>query len=78
MTVVSYGVALVGFVGTRVTARGRGLGEAVTRAVTNTGFDMGARLASLQASPEGDAIYRRLGYVEVSRYREYLAPEREG
>jgi hypothetical protein len=77
MTVVSYGVALVGLVGTKFAARGRGLGEAVTRAVTNAGFDMGARLASLQASPEGDAIYRRLGYLEVSHYREYLAPERE-
>ena len=72
--VVSHGVALVGFIGTKVAARGRGLGEAVTRAVTNRGFDLGARLASLQASPEGDAIYRRLGYKEITRYRLWLAP----
>lgn len=71
---VSHGVAGVGFVGTRVSARGRGLGEAVTRAVTNEGFDRGARLATLQASPQGDPIYRRMGFEEISRYRLYLAP----
>ena len=65
-------MAFVGFVGTKVKARGRGLGEALTRAATNAGFDLGARLASLQASPEGYPIYRRMGYVEISRYREYL------
>ena len=74
MTMVSHGVAFVGWVGTLEAARGRGLGELVTRAATDAGFELGAHVASLQASEMGDALYRRLGYVEISRYREYARP----
>lgn len=77
MTMVSYGVAFVGWVSTRKAFRGRGLGEATTRTATNAGFDLGARLASLQATPLGEPLYRRMGYVEISRYREYTAPLQE-
>ena len=75
MTIVSHRTAGVGFVGTKDAYRRRGLGEAVTRAATNAGFDLGARIASLQASPQADPLYRRMGYVEISRYRLYLAAE---
>jgi len=49
-------------------ARGRGLAELCTRAVGNAGLDLGARIAALQASPMGEPVYRRMGYVEVTRY----------
>lgn len=64
----SHGVAGVYLVATADSARGRGLGELVTRAVTNIGFDGGARFVTLQASPMGESIYRRMGYRELYRY----------
>ncbi len=68
MTVVTHGVAGIYWVGTRSEARGRGLAELCTRAAGNAGFDLGGRIASLQASPMGDPVYRRMGYIEVTRY----------
>jgi hypothetical protein len=75
-TLLSHGIAGVYWVGTVEAARGRGLGEAVTRAVTNAAFDLGAAANSLQASPMGEPIYRRMGYEEIYRYTTYtrLAP----
>ena len=71
---LSHGIAGIYWVSSVSGARGRGLGEACTRAVTNAGFDLGARAVSLQASPMGDAIYRRMGYVEISKYRMLWSP----
>jgi ribosomal protein S18 acetylase RimI-like enzyme len=68
MVIVTHGVAGIYWVGTVPEARGQGLGELCTRAATNAGFDLGARAASLQASPMGEPVYRRMGYVEVTRY----------
>jgi len=70
-TMLSHGIAGVYWVGTIDEARGRGLGEAVTRAVTNEAFDRGATANSLQASPMGEPIYRRMGYEELYRYTTY-------
>lgn len=72
LTVLSHGVAGVYWVGTKKDARRRGLGEAVTRAVTAAAFDRGAAHVSLQASPEGLGMYRRIGYEQVGRYRRYV------
>jgi len=68
MTIVTHGVAGVYWVGTVPEVRGRGLAELCTRAAGNAGFDLGARIAALQASPMGEPVYRRMGYVEVTRY----------
>jgi ribosomal protein S18 acetylase RimI-like enzyme len=68
MTVVTHGVAGIYWVGTIPEARGRGLAELCTRAAGNAGMDLGARIAALQASPMGEPVYRRMGYVEVTRY----------
>jgi hypothetical protein len=68
MCIFTHGVAGVYWVGTTPAARGRGLAELCTRAVGNAGFDMGARIASLQASVMGEPVYRRMGYIEVTRY----------
>lgn len=48
-------------------ARGHGIAEAVTRHVTNLGFDLGAQNVQLQASRMGEPIYRRMGYEELYR-----------
>jgi hypothetical protein len=68
MTVVTHGVAGIYWVGTTPGARGRGLAELCTRAAGNAGFDLGGRIASLQASPMGEPVYKRMGYFEVTRY----------
>jgi len=64
---VSHGMAGVYYVGTLEAARGRGLGELVTREVTNRGFERGAPFVGLQASPMGEPIYRRMGYRDLYR-----------
>lgn len=68
-TLLSHGIAGVYWVGTVEAGRGRGLGEAVTRAVTNRAFDLGAAANTLQASPMGEPIYLRMGYETLYRYR---------
>jgi len=64
---MSHGMAGVYYVGTLEAARGRGLGELVTRAVTNRAFERGASFVGLQASPMGEPIYRRMGYRPIYR-----------
>ena len=74
MTIVSNGVAGIYWVGSLEQARGKGLGRAVTVAATNAGFDLGADLASLQASPMGKSIYLELGYETVFEYQMWMFP----
>ncbi len=69
MTILSHGVAGIYWVGTLAEARGKGIGEAVTAAAVNAGFDLGAEIASLQASPMGEPVYRRMGFETLYRYR---------
>ena len=68
MVLLSHTISGVYWVGTTEPARGSGLGEAVTRAVTNRAFDEGARAVTLQASPMGEPIYLRMGYESLYRY----------
>lgn len=70
----SHGVAGIGWVSTRSDARGCGLGAAVTWAAVHEGLRRGARFASLQASPMGEPVYRRMGFGTVARYGVFLPP----
>ena len=74
MTIVTDGVAGIYWVGSLPTARGKGLGRAVTAAATNAGFGLGADLASLQASPMGRPIYEAMGYRTIYAYRLLATP----
>ncbi len=58
----------VGWVACHDDARGRGLGDVVTRTVTNEAFDRGARIVTLEASHFGEHTYARMGYRELYRY----------
>lgn len=71
LTLLSHGIAGVYWVATVEAVRGRGLADLVTRAVTNRGFELGAPVNTLQASPMGEAIYRRMGYEEIGRVASY-------
>jgi GNAT superfamily N-acetyltransferase len=77
MTIVSHGVAGIYWVGTAERARGRGLGRTMTAAAVNAGLGLGADSASLQASPMGESIYRRMGFETIFDYRLYLCPAPE-
>lgn len=69
MTIVSHGVAGIYWVGSLEEARGMGLGGALTAAATNAGFDLGADIASLQASVMGKPVYAAMGYETIYDYR---------
>jgi hypothetical protein len=72
LTLLSHGIAGVYWVSTLPSHRGRGLGELVTRWVTNAAFDLGARAQTLQASAMGEPIYARMGYETLHRYRNFV------
>jgi ribosomal protein S18 acetylase RimI-like enzyme len=62
-------VGFVGWVASIPEVRGRGYAAECTVWATNQAFEMGADTASLQASPMGEELYRRLGYEELFSYR---------
>jgi GNAT superfamily N-acetyltransferase len=70
---VSHDVGGVGWVGTVPAVHGRGYGAAVTAAVVEEGIRRGVRFLSLQASPLGAPVYRRMGFSTPSCYRVFLA-----
>ncbi len=72
MVYESDGVASLQWVGTVPATRGTGLGALVTVMATNLAFDRGATSCSLQASPMGASVYRRLGYETIYHYEEYV------
>jgi hypothetical protein len=74
MTIVNHGVAGIYWVGSLEQARGKGLGRAVTVAATNAGFELGAEVASLQASTMGKPIYEATGYETVYDYKLFMSP----
>jgi GNAT superfamily N-acetyltransferase len=74
MTMVSHDIAGIYWVGSLEQARGKGLGRAVTAAATNAGFELGANMASLQASPMGKPIYEEMGYESIFDYRLFMSP----
>jgi ribosomal protein S18 acetylase RimI-like enzyme len=73
MTMVSHDVAGIYWVGSLEQARGKGIGRAVTVAATNAGFDLGADVASLQASPMGKPIYEAMGYETAFEYQMWMS-----
>jgi hypothetical protein len=70
---MAHGVGGIGWVGTLPGEFGRGYGSAVTWAVIAEGLRRGARFLSLQASPMGEPMYRRMGFTTPTHYRWFLA-----
>lgn len=62
-------------VATRRESRRRGLASAVTRQVLTDSRNRGLVTASLQATPEAERIYARLGFQPVGRWQEWVPRE---
>jgi GNAT superfamily N-acetyltransferase len=59
-------------------ARRKGYGAAMTMRIVDDGVAAGCDVAVLQASDMGYAVYERLGFRTVVRYRGWVEPEKEG
>ena len=59
-------------VGTLPHARRRGLGTALTALALRRARDRGCRTASLQATPEAERLYARLGFRDLGAILEYV------
>jgi ribosomal protein S18 acetylase RimI-like enzyme len=69
------GVGGIYYVGTGERFRRRGYGAALTGAAVRDGFARGCSLVSLQASPAGYPLYRRMGFTDAGEYLTYLPGE---
>ena len=62
-------------ISTREAFRRRGFGGAMTAALLRAGQAAGASLAVLQASDEGEPVYRRQGFEPCGLFVEYVLSE---
>jgi hypothetical protein len=65
------GLAGVYNVATIPSARGKGIGAALTWTAVSAGASSGATISILQASEAGQPVYARMGFATPARYRQF-------
>ena len=65
-------VGVLSWIGTVPHARGRGIAKLITAAAVDRAMAHGARIVGLQATEEGEPLYRQLGFREATRYVRYV------
>jgi ribosomal protein S18 acetylase RimI-like enzyme len=75
---VRHGVAGLYVITVRPEFRRRGIGTALTAAALAAARDRGVPVATLHATPDGEPVYRRMGFTEVARYRRFSPPPLPG
>jgi ribosomal protein S18 acetylase RimI-like enzyme len=73
-----HGVAGVYVVTTVAEFRGRGIGTALTVAALAIGRERGLTIGTLQATPDGEPLYQRMGFTTVAEYRYLRFPAAAG
>ena len=69
-----YGVAGIYTVATLKEYRRRGIGAAMTGAVIRAARERGLRVATLEASAEGEPLYLSMGFQQVAEYNLFTPP----
>ncbi|WLS43429.1 GNAT family N-acetyltransferase [Micromonospora profundi] len=75
MLSVGHGVAGIYTVATQATYQRRGIATAMTLAALRAGYDLGMRVATLQATAQGEPVYRRMGAKTVAHYHMMSFPQ---
>jgi GNAT superfamily N-acetyltransferase len=75
MLLDSQGVAGVYVVTTLEELRGRGIGTRMTAAALRAGQQRGLQVGTLQSTPLGIPVYRRMGFTTVTEYRIFTFQE---
>jgi ribosomal protein S18 acetylase RimI-like enzyme len=75
---IRHGVAGLYVITVRPEFRRRGIGTALTAAALAAARDRGVPVATLHATPDGEPVYRRMGFTEVARYRHFSPPPLPG
>jgi ribosomal protein S18 acetylase RimI-like enzyme len=68
------GAAGLYHLGTVAEARGRGVGAAITLAPLRDARALGYRIGTLQSTPMGYGLYRRVGFVDYGTRGMYRLP----
>jgi ribosomal protein S18 acetylase RimI-like enzyme len=76
MAFISAATGGIYWVSTVQQARNRGLGNLLTRVLTNLSFASGTDAVVLQSSSMGESLYRRMGFRELTRYQRYICHSR--
>lgn len=78
VSVVTEGISAVHIIGAVKSARGRGVGTAMTWSAVAEGTRLGGGPAFLQATEMGEPVYRKMGFQKVEEYPEWHSPRAPG